>query len=170
MKRIFSFMMLIVALGAYAQETGSDYSGADMQKHMIDLEGGTLVSAFGIVQGAIVNLGYETLIVPNFGLQGTLNGWFFLDTFIGVTVGINIHFLADSPVDPYIGLGVSEFSYVGPASMTMFDIPLSLGVNMMLNRSFGIKIQGKAYLLSMSVFLMEVNIGLVVAFETQSGW
>lgn len=163
--------MLLVAMNSFALDDYEDYSGENTMRYMISIDGNMLLSTYGVGQGAIVNAGYELLPIPYVGVQASLNVWVFLETFIGATTSVNIHVLGDSPVDPYIGLGVCylylmDDYYYG----TLIDVPLIFGLNMMMNRSFGLKLQAKTFLLSLSEPIFEVGVGLVVAFKTRSGW
>jgi hypothetical protein len=164
MKKFILSILLFSVLYAYGQDYSSENPESSIKRNIISLDGGTLISNMGIAQGFIINAGYESLIIPQVGVQAIVNGWFMNMTSLGVTTLFNLHVLGNFAIDPYIGLGVCYLKIFNN-NTTLFDIPAVVGVNAMFNKYFGFKLQGKFYLLSIAYMLTEINIGIVIVFD-----
>ncbi len=164
MKKLCIVLLLVSSISAYSQIDSAGIPDRQVKKNIISLDAGTVVATLGILQGVIINGGYETLIIPNFGAEISFNAWLMNIVSIGMTGSFYFHILGDYPVDPYIGVGFSYMRFIG-TNIASIDIPLTAGINCFITDFFGIKMQGKLYLLSISMAATEIDIGMFFAYH-----
>jgi hypothetical protein len=99
----------------------------------------------GVVDDIFVGLGYEIMPIPYFGVQVTMNAGLSYGLLVGASLSFNAHLSGKSFVDPYLGICFeSMISAIDDGSL-LSDVGFLLGINLMIARSFGIKLQGKTF-------------------------
>jgi hypothetical protein len=131
--------------------------------NIVYLDGGDVITNLGIANGIILNGGYEGYVIDYLSAFAEINTWVMNDILIAYGFGINVHPFSRFRVDPYAGFGIMYGIDIN-TKKSLIDIPVDLGVNLMVNDFFGFKIQAKLYLLSLAYAFTEINAGVLVKF------
>ncbi|MBN1797059.1 MAG: hypothetical protein JW822_00665 [Spirochaetales bacterium] len=157
-KKVLAVMCLVFMLNAagFAQQSIG-------RPIIVGGHAGTAFSDLGVLDGIIIGANAEYYFFPFLSAVAHIDVWLITDIIYAESLGLNLHFLGPENFDPYLGCAV-WLGQIYSQALTVIDVPAVLGVNIRLSDAIGIQVQGRLYLLSLPVVLIEADLGLFYQF------
>ena len=153
------FFFFIIATISFSQD-----ENILIPKNTVYIATGTIVTSLGVGNMIVANVGYEFEINTHFSWLAGIDCWIFADIYIGAIGGILAYPIGRAQIEPFLGITIISGTYVNDQSRVI-DIPALLGFNILINKNFGFRLQGRLYLLSLAyIVLGEVNIGVLFKY------
>jgi hypothetical protein len=157
-KKVLLVMCFILVLNyfSFAQET-------EKKSFIVGGHVATAFSDYGVLNGVIIGGTGEYYFLPYLSGVTNIDFWIIADFMYSTSLGINVHPLGPGNFDPYLG-GALWMGQIFSQELYVIDVPAVAGVNVRVSDTIGIQLQGRLYLLSLPLILIEADLGIFYQF------